>query len=261
MTDFSALSVDISQSIAHLRFTRPELHNRFDELSHAEFPKALAMLNAREDDIAALVISAEGKSFSAGGDLEMMLRANTSPDLHKRIFREGAAIIDGLVDAPFPIIAAVQGAAIGLGASVIGCCDIVVAARGAKIADPHVVLGLAAGDGGIIGWSQSVGIMRAKRYLLTGDAVSAEDAYAMGLVSDLVDQPDDVLPTAMAIATRIAALPRGGVQGTKKAFAQLSRDLFGAACELSTAYEMQTLRSDELRRTVEAMQKRRETQR
>lgn len=258
MNHYSALSVGVSEAIAHIRFTRPDLHNRFDELAHTEFPKALAELATREDDIAALVISAEGKSFSAGGDLEMMLRANRSEELLERIFREGEAIIDSLVGAPYPIIAAVQGAAIGLGASVIGCCDIVVAARGAKIADPHVVLGLVAGDGGVLGWSQSVGIMRAKRYLLTGDAISAEDACAMGLVSDLVNHPDEVLPAAMALATRIAKLPRGGVRGTKKAFAKLSHDLYGAACALSTAYEMHALRGEEVRRTVEALRRRRD---
>jgi len=258
MDHFSALSVDVCEAVAHIRFIRPDLHNRFDELAHTEFPMALAFLAAREDDIAALVISAEGKSFSAGGDLDMMLRANASEELLQRIFREGEAIIDSLVDAPYPIIAAVQGAAIGLGASIIGCCDMVVASRGAKIADPHVVLGLVAGDGGVLGWSQSVGIMRAKRYLLTGDAIVAEDAYAMGLVTDLTDHPDEVLPAAMALATRIAKLPRGGVRGTKKAFARLSRDLYRAACELSTAYEMHTLRGEEARRTVEALRARRD---
>lgn len=257
MDQFSALTLERAGAIAHIRFTRPDLHNRFDELAHTEFPRALARVAAHEDEVAALVISAEGRSFSAGGDLDMMLRANTSAELHDRLFREGAAIIDGLVGAPYPILAAVQGAAIGLGATVIGCCDIVVAARAAKIADPHVVLGLVAGDGGLLGWAQSVGIMRAKRYLLTGDAISAEDAHAMGLVSDLVDNPDDVLPAAMALANRIAELPRGGVRGTKMAFARLSRDLFGAAYELSTAYEMQTLRGEEARRTIEAMRTRR----
>jgi enoyl-CoA hydratase len=261
MDHFSSLSVEVSEAIAHIRFTRPELHNRFDELAHSELPKALAGLAARADDIAALVISAEGKSFSAGGDLDMMLRANASDELTERIFREGDAIIESLVGAPYPIIAAVQGAAVGLGASVIGCCDIVIAARGAKIADPHVVLGLVAGDGGLLGWSQSIGVMRAKRYLLTGDAISAEDAHAMGLVSDLTDHPDEVLPAALALATRIARLPRGGVRGTKKAFAQLSRDLYGAAYALSSAFEKHSLRSDEVRRTVEALRARRDAPR
>lgn len=247
---FTSLTLTTATSIAHIRLSKPDIYNCFDETLHQEFPRALARILEDDGDVAALVISAEGKHFSAGGDLEMMLRANESLALRQRLTREGLAIVEGLLALPCPVIAAVQGSAIGLGASIIGCCDIVVAWREAKIADPHVVLGLVAGDGGIMGWSQSIGLMRAKRYLLTGDRISAEDAHAMGLVSDLVDHPDDALPVAQTIADRIAALPRGGVRGTKRAFARLSRTLYGAAFELSFAYEMDTLGGDELRATV-----------
>jgi enoyl-CoA hydratase len=247
--DFACLSLSIDGAIAHIRLTRAEVNNRFDEALHGEFPRALAALRER-DDIAALVLSAEGRHFSAGGDMHMMLRANRDAAMRERLVREGIGIVEGLLSLPFPAIAAVQGGAIGLGATVIGCCDIVVAARDARIADPHVVLGLVAGDGGIMGWSQSIGIARAKRYLLTGDRISGEDAHAMGMVSDLVDSAEEVLPAAQAIAAQIAALPRGGVRGTKRAFARLSRDLYAGAFELSFAYEMDTLAGDEVRTTV-----------
>jgi len=252
--EFSCLELTTTGPVAHLRLTRPDLHNRFDEPLHSEFPRALQELPGRED-IAALVISAAGKSFSAGGDLDMMQRANGSKSIREQLRSEGLAIIEGLLALPFPVIAAVQGAAIGLGASVMGCCDIVVAWREAKIADPHVGLGLVAGDGGIMGWSQSVGIMRAKRYLLTGDRITAEQAFHMGMVSDLVDSPEDTLPAAQAIADRIAALPRGGVRGTKRAFSRLSRDTYGAAFELSFAYEIETLGGAEVLSAVTAARK------
>jgi enoyl-CoA hydratase len=250
-SDFACLSLDMDGPVAQLRLTRPELNNRFDEPLHAEFPEALARL-ARVEDIAVLVISAEGRHFSAGGDMAMMLRANADPAMRERLVREGIGIVEGLLGLPFPVIAAVQGGAIGLGATVVGCCDIAVAARDARIADPHVVLGLVAGDGGLLAWSQSVGIARAKRYLLTGDRLTGEEAHRVGLVSDLVDTADEVLPAALALAERIAALPRGGVRGTKRAFARLSRDLYAGAFELSFAYEMQTLAGDEVRDAVNA---------
>ena len=178
--NFNSLALTFDKGIAHIQFTRPDLYNRFDEVLHGEFPRALANVLEKEGELAALLISSQGKHFSAGGDLEMMLRGNESLDLRKRLTREGLAIIEGLNALPFPVIAAVQGSAIGLGASVISCCDIVVAWADAKIADPHVVLGLVAGDGGIMGWSQSVGVMRAKRYLMTGDAITGREAHAMG---------------------------------------------------------------------------------
>ena len=253
---WSCLTVERDGPVVQLRLTRPALHNRFDEAQHREFPEALAAIAGMEG-VAALLISADGASFSAGGDTEMMLRANDAAALRERLREEALAIVYGLLDLPFPVIAAVQGAAIGLGATLLGCCDIVVAARAARIADPHVQLGLVAGDGGVLAWTQSVGLLRAKRYLLTGDALGAEQAFAMGLVSDLVDQPEEALPTAMALAQRIAALPRGGVRGTKQAFARLSRDLFGAAFERSLDAEMEKLAGMEIRARLEALQNRR----
>ena len=235
--------------------TRPDLHNRFDEALHAEFPEALSEVK-RLPDLATLVIAADGRSFSAGGDLEMMLKANASKDIRDRLATEAKAIIDGMLDLPIPIIAAVQGSAIGLGATIVACSDIVVAWKGARIADPHVVLGLAAGDGGVLGWSQSIGITRAKRYLLTGEAITAEQGYAMGLVTDLADSAQDVEPMALALARKIADLPRGGVQGTKRAFSSLSRSLYGQAFLLSLGEEMACLSGDEVKAAVERQLKR-----
>jgi enoyl-CoA hydratase len=252
-SNFSCLSATVENGVAHLRLNRPDLLNRFDEVLHSEFPRALAWVSEQQVDLAALLISAEGRAFSAGGDMDMMLRANRSKAMRERLMGEGIAIIDGLLAMPFPVVAAVQGAAVGLGASVVGCCDIVVAARQVKIADPHVQLGLVAGDGGVLAWSQSMGVMRAKRYLLTGDAITGEQAYALGMVSDLVDTPEEVLPAARALAGRFASLPRNGVRGTKRAFSRLTKDLYGAAFELSFAYEMEALAGDELRETVEAV--------
>ncbi len=248
-TDYRCLSLSQEGAVVQLRLTRPDLNNRFDEPLHTELPDALARL-AGADGVAALVLSAEGRHFSAGGDMAMMLRANDDAALRERLVREGLGIVEGLLGLPFPVIAAVQGGAIGLGATVIGCCDIVVAARDARIADPHVALGLVAGDGGLLAWSQSVGIARAKRYLLTGDRLTGEEAHRIGMVSDLVDTADEVLPAANALAARIAALPRGGVRGTKRAFSRLSRDLYAGAFELSFAYEMQTLAGEEVRAAV-----------
>lgn len=246
---WSCLQLGVEGAVAQLRLTRPALHNRFDEELHREFPQALAALAALPD-LAAVIVCAEGKSFSAGGDTAMMLRANESPELRDRLRAEARAIVGGLLELPCPVIAAVQGAAIGLGATVIGCCDIVIAARSARIADPHVVLGLVAGDGGVLAWSQSAGILRAKRHLLTGDPVSAEQAFAMGMITDLVDTPEAVLPAALALAARLEALPRGGVRGTKQAFSRLSKELYGAAFERSLDAEMDTLAGTEVRNVL-----------
>lgn len=250
MASYSCLELNLAGSVGVIRLTRPDLHNRFDAALHTEFPEALAEASA-SPELAALLIAAEGKSFSAGGDLNMMLEANRSPELRARLKSEAIAIIDGLIDFPVPVIAAVQGNAIGLGATILACCDMVVASRNARIADPHVLLGLAAGDGGVLGWSQSLGVLRAKRYLLTGDSLTGEQAHAIGLVSDLVETGSDCEPAAQALASRIALLPRSGVTATKRAFSRLVKDQYRAAFLLSLDLEMETLASQEVRTILE----------
>ncbi len=250
MSPFKALEISRLGDIVTLRLIRPDLHNRFDAILHSEFPAALATIAAM-DGLAAVVLAADGRSFSAGGDLAMMIEANASSDVRARLHSEALAIVDGLLRIPVPVIAAVQGGAIGLAATIIACCDIVVCRRDAKIADPHVLLGLVAGDGGILAWSQSVGVMRAKRYLLTGETITGEQALAMGLVTDLADSAAEVEPMAIAIAAKIEALPRGGVRGTKAAFSELTRRLYWPAFETALAAEMMTLSGEEVRATVQ----------
>jgi len=244
-TTFTTLVLELGGGLAHIRFNRPALVNRFDEIAHVEFVDALNAV-ASDKAVRVLVLSAEGKVFSAGGDFEEIIAAATSAEIRDRMTYLAKAVFRSLADLQVPVIAAVQGAAAGLGATIVTLCDIVVAYRQAKISDPHVAIGIVAGDGGIIGWSQSIGINRAKRYLLTGDALTAEQAHAMGLVSDLVDSPDAALPQAQEIGRRIAALPPAGVEGTKRAFARLTHQTAQLVLDLGLAYEMESMTRPEV---------------
>jgi enoyl-CoA hydratase len=163
-----------------------------------------------------------------------------------------------LADVPLPIVVALQGDAIGLGATVALACDAIVASRTVSIADPHVAIGLVAGDGGCVVWPAAAGLLRAKRYLLTGDRLTAEDAWAMGLVTDLVDGPDDVLPAARALAARMAALPPLAVQGTKRALNRVMQARAGEVLDLSFALEAASMASDDLVEAIAAFKERRE---
>jgi enoyl-CoA hydratase len=125
-------------------------------------------------------------------------------------------------------------------------CDVVVAARRAKLADTHVQLGLVAGDGGCLVWPQAVGMLRARRHLLTGDALDAATAFQLGIVTDLVDEPDDVMPYARGIAERIAALPPLAVQGTKRALNRVSTLRADEVVDLAFELEETTLVSNDL---------------
>lgn len=251
---YSCFTFEVDEKkIARVNFTRPDLHNRFDEPMHSEFARLMLDIWGRED-IRVLILTAEGRSWSAGGDLDMMVRQNNDKDLRDRITWEARVIFDTFIALPFPVIAAVHGAAIGLGATIATLSDIVVAAADAKFADPHVDLGLVAGDGGIISWSQAIGVTRAKRFIFTGERVSGRKAYEMGLVSDVVDTPEEVYPTARAIAETIAAKPKSGVIGTKRAFTKLTKQIADPVFELGLVYEMEAMGGPEVLAAVQGMQ-------
>lgn len=252
--EFTSLSLELRDGIAHLRLINPSMGNRFNEVGHGEFAAALEMLT-RWDEARVVILSAEGKVFSAGGDFDDIIAAGQSHVLRESMSRVASRLFQHLVAIPVPVIAAVQGAAIGLGATIVSLCDITVAYREAKIGDPHVQVGIAAGDGGIIGWTQSVGINRAKRLLLTGDLLTAAEAHSIGLITDLVDSPQAALPKAIEIAQKIIALPRGGVEGSKRAFARLTQQTAFTAFDIGLAYEMQSMASPEVAVAVGKLRK------
>jgi enoyl-CoA hydratase len=246
----------LEDHVAEVILDQPDLLNRFDSALHHAFTEALTDL-ARREDVRAIVLSSTGRAFSAGGDFDMMRAAHADPALRRATVDEGRRLFTALLDLPQPIVAAVQGPAIGLGATVALACDAVVAARGATIADPHVVVGLVAGDGGCLVWPQAVGMLRAKRHLLTGDPLDAETAHQFGLVTDLVDDPDDVAPAARELAQRIALLPPLAVQGTKRVLQAQVRKLSAEALDLGFALEELTMTSDDHIAAVDAFQARR----
>ena len=252
---FQTLRLSITSDIAEIVFTRPDLLNRFDAPAHEDFIAALRIVS-HSDSARVLIVGAEGKAFSAGGDFEEITAAQTSRALRDRMTRYARDVLSGINDLTIPVIAAVQGAAIGLGATIAGIADVVVSWRGAKIADTHVVVGIVAGDGGIIAWSQSVGINRAKRYLLTGDMITGEQAYQFGLVTELVDGPEAVFPAARALAERMRALPPEGVNGTKRAFATLTRARLSEAFELGISLEMQSMTSPDVGKAIDRFRNR-----
>jgi enoyl-CoA hydratase len=252
---YATLEATIGPAIAHIRLNRPALANRFDALAHVEFAAALAAASSLEVT-RVVVLSAAGGVFSAGGDLDEILSGNASEPVRQHMVTQARAVYYGLVDSPVPIVAAVQGAAIGLGATIVSLCDFSVAVRDARIADPHVAVGLVAGDGGVIGWAQGMGLNRARRFLLTGDALSAEQACELGLIGEVVDEGAQVLPRAMALAERLASLPPLAVRGTRRAFAALTRQYGVAPFEAGLAWEMESMAAAEVAERVARLRSR-----
>ena len=170
--------------------------------------------------------------------------------------RDAKQLIWDLVDCEVPIVAAVNGPAMGLGASIALLCDVVFMADTATIGDPHVKVGVVAGDGGAVIWPLLVGPARAKQYLLTGDPVSAAEAESIGLVNRVVPAAD-LEREAMAFAARLAAGAPLAVRYTKLAVNKLVKDALNVAFDTSTALELVTFRSDDHQEALAALREKR----
>ena len=214
--------------------------NAVDEQMHHELT-ALFPLLQRETQARCVVLTGAGGAFSAGGDFAWFPQLQ-EPGRLEALHADATSMIWDLLDVQVPIVAAVNGHAMGLGASLALLCDVIVMAESATIGDPHVKVGLVAGDGGTVAWPLALGPALAKQYLLTGDALTAPDAHRLGLVN-LVAPDERCLDEAIGLAQRIAANPPMAVQLTKVAVNQLVKDAAAKAFDLATSLEMKTFAS------------------
>lgn len=250
------LCVSVDGYVAEITLNRPDALNATDAQLHIDFPNALRLLRDLEG-LRAVVFRSTGKVFSAGGDFDYLLNLHQSTAALTQSLEEGCRTFLELSDFPVPIVAAVQGDAMGWGATMVLGCDAVVAAKKARFADPHVRIGIVAGDGGCVVWPELMGSLWAKRYLLTGDPITAEAGYARGMVTDLVDDPADVLPEARALAQRIAALPPLAVRGTKRVMNRRQQQRAGEVLELGVYVEGVTVTSKDMLEAIAAFKERR----
>lgn len=256
MTQFEAVEVNRKGAVAELRLCRPELHNRFDAAVTRDLTPALQAL-AEDVDVRAVVLSADGRHFSAGGDTETMLAANADLQILLSQLDDGRRLFRSFADLPKPLIAAVHGHVFGVATSLVLTADAVVSTPGVRFVDPHVHMGLVAGDGGCVMWPANLPLTRAKRHLLWGQPLLAEDAYALGLVSDLVDSADAVRSRALELAEEVAGLPPLAVQLTKRALNKVLGARIDEVFDTAFYLEAITVQTADLREAVAAFQEKR----
>ncbi|CAO5249107.1 MULTISPECIES: enoyl-CoA hydratase/isomerase family protein [unclassified Frankia] len=207
------LLVEAHGAVRVVTLNRPGALNAADGTLHAALAQVWPRLDA-DPQVRAIVLTGAGTAFSAGGDLDLLSRMTTDVELRAAVMAEAAEIVRGMTAVRVPIVAAVNGPAVGLGCSLAALSDLVVVEEHAYFADPHVALGLVAADGGALTWPLLTGLLRAKEYILLGDRLPADEALRLGLANRVVPTGTSVA-TALELATRLAALPPQSVTETK----------------------------------------------
>jgi enoyl-CoA hydratase len=196
---------------------RPEALNAADAEMHRRLSQIWAEL-ADDPHARVVVLTGAGRAFSAGGDFDF-LRSYRDPGCRWRVMEEARRIVLEMLHFPLPIVAAVNGPAVGLGSTLALMSDLVLLADNAFLADPHVLVGLVAGDGGAATLPAHVSLLHAKEFLFLGDRVEPERAVAMGLANRVVPAAD-LAAEACRLAMRLAGLPQHALRDTKRALNQ-----------------------------------------
>src|ERR1700756_3115199 len=195
-----------------ITLNRPESLNSVNDDLHSGLARIWQRLS--DDRTArAAVLTGAGRAFSAGGDFTYLEELARDADLRAKTISDGREIVLGMARCRIPVVAAVNGPAVGLGCSLVALSDIVYMAENAYLADPHVQVGLVAADGGPLTWPLQISVLQAKEYALTGTRISAERAVEIGLANHVVADP---LSEAIGCAKKIMELPRQAVESTKR---------------------------------------------
>lgn len=212
---YHTLLLDISESVATVTLNRANRLNAFSSDMQTELARLIGEL-ARDGQVRAVVITGAGRAFCAGGDMDEMAQAfESSPLLDRNKLRRMLhEVFMPLVRLEKPVIAAVNGAAVGSGMNLALAADFVIAAQDARMSQAFIKVGLVPDTGGLYLLSRLVGLGRAKDLCLTGRMVSAQEALAMGLVHQVVSA-DQLMATARKLALELAQGPTAAIGLTK----------------------------------------------
>lgn len=252
---YSHISFERSGRVLTVRLDRPEKLNAVNAPFHTELARVFDDI-AADPDSDIVVLTGMGRAFSAGGDLEFLESAHQDPTRLYEVLRETRAIVMALLDCDKPIICRVNGDAVGLGATLALLCDIIIAVDTARIIDPHVRVGLVAGDGGALIWPQLIGYARAKQYLLTGEPVPATEAQAMGLINAAVPA-EDLDKTVDAWVSKLSRNSPMAVRWSKATINTGLKQLAATIMDTGVAYEGMSFRSEDLGESIASMRDKR----
>jgi len=238
----SFLTVERRGHIAILRMNRPEALNAIATIQDCDDFADVLWEVENDRSISVAILTGAGRAFCTGGNIKAIQQRKgigplDQPDSTRANYRRGVQrMTRALLDAEVPMIAAINGHAIGLGLDLACLCDIRIAAQGAKMAASFIKVGIVPGDGGAWSLQQVVGYSKAAELFLTGETFGADHARTIGLVGDVV-LDDQLLDTALAMADKIAANPARALRLTKRLLREAQHSRASDVLELSAAFQ------------------------
>lgn len=252
---YQTLALTRRERLLMITLNQPDSLNAVDLTMHEELAEVFVFAAAdSESDV--IVLTGAGKAFSAGGNLDHIANNAANPELFIEEVRLARRIVFAMLDLDKPLVCRMNGHAVGLGATLALLCDVVFAVEGAKIGDPHVALGLVAGDGGAVIWPQLVGLARAKEYLLTGELLTAARAVDIGLINHCL--PSDQLDSEVEdFCDKLLAGATQAIRWTKVLLNMELKRVASAVMDAGLAYEALSQRSPEHFEGLRALQEKR----
>ncbi|MFW0793918.1 enoyl-CoA hydratase/isomerase family protein [Gordonia sp. CPCC 205515] len=242
----SEIEVTAEGPLRIITLNRPDALNAVNDALHSGLAQLWTQLSD-DHEVRAAVLTGRGKAFSAGGDFGYLKELGDDATLRAKTIRHGRELVLGMARCRVPVIAAVNGPAVGLGCSLVALSDMVYMNPAAYLADPHVQVGLVAADGGPLTWPLQISLLQAKEFALTGTRISAERAVSLGLANHIADDP---LTEAIACAKKMMELPQLAVESTKRMLnIHLERAVL-ASLDYANMAEDLTFQTDDFRATI-----------
>lgn len=243
-----------SDGVLEMTLGNPDRLNAVTAAGHSELVTVWPEIDA-DPDVKVVLLRAEGRAFSAGGDYEMISEIMEDPTTHRRVLKEARDLVRNIIECSKPIVSAINGPAVGAGLAAALMADIPVASKSARIIDGHTTIGVTAGDHAAVIWPLLIGMAKAKFYLLTNEPLGGEEAERIGLVARVVEDAD-LDSYTRDLASRLAAGSGEALQWTKHTlnhWLRMAYPIFDA----SVAYEFLGFHGDDAAEGLAAVREKR----
>lgn len=245
------IRIEVDGGIRIVTLNRPE--NRNAATTPMLFAlSALATAIGQDENAKAVILTGAGKAFSSGGDFQHLIACTQDAALSMRTLENSRAFINAMMAIPIPVIAAVNGPAVGFGATLAALCDLVLIADTAYFAEPHVNVGLVLGDGISVTWPLYMSMLKAKEYIFTGSRITADAAVACGLANRVVPHAE-LMAEARGLAKTLEAQPSSALRGSKALLNLYHRQAIDLVLQGMMAQQFAATQGSDHRRIVHGM--------